>query len=151
MRWTAPDPVYEMLEPPVATHPTALTYFWRCQLQDLMKELNLLTLTIDIGDVPLADVPMFVRILSTAVGSVERIRVTNSHGRTGLFIEEHVQDLRTHFTDIPKMTWRELCQRYHNDYKHYRWHMRQPWANHDVDTRVQLDVWMDKDKTFFDS
>jgi hypothetical protein len=151
IRWTAPDPVYEMLEPPVATHPTTLTYFWRCQLQDLMKELNLLTLTIDIGDVPLSDVPMLIRILSIAVGSVERIRVISNHGGTGMVIEENVQDLPTRFTDTSKTTWRELCQRYHSDYKHYRWHMRQLWANHDVDTRVQLDAWMDKDKIFFDS
>lgn len=151
IRWLAPDPIWELFEPPVATNPSTLTYFWRCQLQDLMKELNLSTLTVDIRDVPLEDVPMLVKIMNTAMGNVERIRVIDNHVRTGILVEEFTQDLHTRFQDMLYPTWRELSLQYHNDYKHQRWHMRHALVLHDVDSRLVLDTWMNKDKAFFDS
>lgn len=153
IRWTAPDPVYELFEPPVVTQPTSLMYFWRCQLQDLVKELDLSTLTIDTSGVPVADVAMLVRILGTAVGNVERIRIIDNFRREVCLVEEHaenVQDLYTRFPDLPRLTWRELCQQYHSDYRRNRWHMRELWTMHGDANLEALDRWMDKDKVFFD-
>ena len=116
-----------------------------------MKELNLSTLTVDIRDVPLEDVPMLVKIMNTAMGNVERIRVIDNHVRTGILVEEFTQDLHTRFQDMLYPTWRELSLQYHNDYKHQRWHMRHALVLHDVDSRLVLDTWMNKDKAFFDS
>ncbi|KAJ8106837.1 hypothetical protein OPT61_g9277 [Boeremia exigua] len=151
IRWMAPDPVWELFEPPVATTPPTLIYFWRCQLQDLMKDLNLSTITIDLKDVPLADVPMLVKILGTVVGSVQRIQVINDHARTNVPSEDRVQDLHTRLPDMLRTTWRGCSLQYHNDYKHQRWHMKHVLAVRDVDLSSVLDVWMDKDKSFFDS
>ncbi|KAF2632585.1 hypothetical protein BU25DRAFT_405912 [Macroventuria anomochaeta] len=151
IRWLAPDPIWELFEPPVVTSPSTLTLFWRCQLQDLMKEVSLSTLTIDIRDVPVGDVPMLVRILKTAIGRVERMRVIGNHVRTGVLIEEYAQDLHTWLGGMQEPTWRELSLRYHTEYNHQRWHMRHIWALHGLDIRPLLDAWMDKDKAFFDS
>ncbi|KAJ4990417.1 hypothetical protein SVAN01_04079 [Stagonosporopsis vannaccii] len=151
IRWMAADPVWELFEPPVATNPPTLMYFWRCQLQDLMKELNLATLTIDIKDVPLADVPMLVRIISTAMGSVKGIHIIDSYIRSDKSIGEFTQELHLRFPHMRHFTWRDMSLQYHNDYKYQRWHMKHVLGLRDVDLRPILDTWMNKDKDFFDS
>ncbi|KAF3040351.1 hypothetical protein E8E12_009217 [Didymella heteroderae] len=153
VRWLAPDPLWELFEPPVATNPPGLTYFWRCQLQDLMKELTFLSLTIDIRDVPPADVPMLVRILKSAIGSIQHIRVIDDLGTKK---EPHVcnQALHRRFPDFQEPTWRELGLKYHADHKHLRWHMRHKWAHtgrDEVDVRPVLNEWMDHNRAFFDA
>lgn len=151
IRWLAPDPIYELFKPPVATTPTSLTYYWRCQLQDLMRELKLLTLTIDTTNVPAADVPMLVRILTTAIGSVEHVWVINEHVRTEVLIDGFPQNTITRATHMPEVKWREMSLKYHTSYRHQRWHMRPVWAIPDVDLRPLLNMWMDKERAFFDS
>lgn len=151
VRWLAPDPLWELFEPPVATNPPSLTYFWRCQIQDLMRELSLLTLTVDIRDVPLADVPMLVRILKSAIGSTEHVRIIDNLGSKK---EPKVVNLALlrRFPDFEELTWKELALRYHADYKHLRWHMRHKLVPTDprVDLRSLLGEWMDKTRAFFD-
>lgn len=147
----AADPVWELFEPPVVTNPKTLIYFWRCQLQDLMKELNLSTLTIDIRDVPLDDVPMLVRIISTATSSVTGIRVIDSYTRPDQSIGELTQDLHIRFPHMQHFTWREMSLQYHNDYRYQRWHMKQTLALRGVDLCPILETWMNKHKDFFDS
>ncbi|KAH6620225.1 hypothetical protein C7974DRAFT_315878 [Boeremia exigua] len=153
MRWMAPDTVWELFKPPVASSPPTLTYFWRCQLRDLMKELTLLTLTIDITDVPPADVPMLVRIINTAVDSVERIRVIDNKFRSGSCAENGAQDLSARFPDMQHSTWRELSLQYHKDYKCHRWHMQNILVMRNVDYNYVpiLETWMNQEKSFFDS
>ncbi|KAF3051672.1 hypothetical protein E8E11_010544 [Didymella keratinophila] len=152
VRWLAPDPIWELFLPPVATNPPSLTYFWRCQIRDLMRELTLLTLTIDIRDVPLADVSLLVRILKSAMGSTQDIRIIDNLGSAK---KPNVcnQALYRRFPNFTEPTWRELALRYHADYKHLRWHMRQKLALYDrtVDVRPILDEWMNLNRAFFDA
>lgn len=152
IRWLAPDPIYELFEPPVATNPANLTYFWRCQLQDLMKELNLLTLTIDTKDVPIRDVPMLVRILGSIVGSVDRIKIINTEfDDVGELVEVFPKALLSRFQYMPNTTWREFSVAYFEDYRHQKWTMRNVWQIPGVDLCPLLHIWMDKEKAFFDS
>ncbi|KAJ4384061.1 hypothetical protein N0V86_000906 [Didymella sp. IMI 355093] len=150
VRWLAPDSIWELFEPPVVTNPFALTYFWRCQIQDLMKELTLLTLTVDIGDVPLADVPMLVRVFKSAIGSIQHIRIIDNLG-SGRQSEVRNQALDKRFPDFQQPTWRELALKYHADYKHQRWHMRHKLTQSVLDARPVLEEWMDQDRLFFDA
>lgn len=150
IRWLAPDPVYELFEPPVSTSPANLVYFWRCQIQDLTRGLNLLTLTIDVTDVPYTDWPMLVRILSSAFGSVKHIRLldTQSDGSRNLLATSKDPT----FGDCwdSGLTWKVMSMRYYHGYKHLKFHMRRVWQIH-VDDCDCLEQWMDKDRGFFDS
>lgn len=150
VRWLAPDPVWGLFEPPCATSPPTLTYFWRCQLQDLVNELKLSTLTIDIRDVPLADVPMLVRILKSAVCSTQHIRIIDSLSSEQ---EPRVcnQALHRRFPDFQEATWRELSLEYHANYKHRRWHMRSKLTQRGADVRALMDECMDQNRAFFDA
>lgn len=151
IRWLAPDPIWELFEPPVATNPPTLTQFWRCQIQDLMKELSLSTMTIDIKGVPAGDVPMLVRILKAAIGSIERIRVVDEHSETHILTGEYAQALQQLSGYKQEPTWREMCLQYHRDYKHQRWHMRSVWTPHGKAVQKLMKAWMDTNKAFFDS
>jgi hypothetical protein len=99
LRWLAPDPILELFDPPVPTSPAALCYLWRCQLMDLAKELHLAVLTIDLYGVLDCDLPLMVRILRQAFGSVEHIRFKND----SLVVEPN-QGLKE------KRSWREECR-----------------------------------------
>ncbi|XPS71268.1 hypothetical protein M3J09_003456 [Ascochyta lentis] len=151
IRWLAPDLLYELFEPPVVTDPVNLTHFWRCQLRDLMKELNLLTLTIDTKDVPPTDVPLLIRILETVIGSVERIRIIGNQIGTNAAVDGSAQSLFLHFRHMPEATWRTLSLNYHLTYMHRNWHMKPLWQARDVDHRPALEASMDKESAFFDS
>jgi hypothetical protein len=152
VRWLAPDLFWELFQPPVATNPPSLTYFWRCQIRDLTRELTLLTLTIDITDVPLTDVPLLVRVLKSAMGSVRHIRVIDKLGSAKeLNVSNQASQRRS--LEYQENTWRELALRYHVDYKHLRWYMRQELAPYDlqIDVRPVLDEWMNQNRDFFDA
>jgi len=84
IRWLAPDSVFALFEPPVPTNPRALQYFWRCQIQDLVKELHLLCLTVDIKYIHPAEITMVLAILRTAFADIARIRIveTDSNGKS---------------------------------------------------------------------
>jgi hypothetical protein len=150
IRWLAPDPVYELFEPPVVTSPVNLTYFWRCQIQDLMKELNLLTLTVDIRNVPQTDLPMYFRILSTVFGSVKRIRVVETQSDGSRRLVGTTQDLMMGDLWGASLTWRDMSMGYYRHYRNHAFYMRRVWQIH-TDECDCLQRWMESDKAFFDS
>lgn len=153
IRWLAPDLIWELFEPPVATNPPTLIHFWRCQLQDLLKELNLSTISIDIQDVPPRDVPMVVRILQSVLGSIGRIYVISKNSRVEFITRDCSQSVRRQIDNarVCTNTWREMSLQYHLDYKYQRWHMQHMWISKDEDLTPLLNLHMDKEKAFFDS
>ncbi|KAL5119474.1 hypothetical protein ACEQ8H_002539 [Pleosporales sp. CAS-2024a] len=110
IRWLAPDSVFMLFEPPVATNPRSLQYFWRCQIQDLVKDLHLFTLTINIRHIAKSELPMMVAVIQSAFGSIKQLRFveTDSHGTTKPLDlnDERLSGLRR------KHTWREMCLDY---------------------------------------
>jgi hypothetical protein len=153
IRWLAPDPIWELFEPPVATNPPTLIHFWRCQLQDLLKELNLSTISIDIQDVPPRDISMVVRIVQSVIGSINRIYVISKKSRVEFLTRDYPRSVRGRIdnTRVCTNTWRELSLQYHHDYKYQRWHMQNVWTSKDEDLTPLLNLHMDKEKAFFDS
>ncbi len=143
IRWLAPDPVFDLLEPPVVTNPRALQYFWRCQIQDLARELHLLSLTIDIAGIPTNDLPMVVCILRKAFGSIEHMRFVDRN-KDGVCKEVKLSDetIRTMEQD----SWRDMCSGYlerHRLYHYfYKWDLMSSTAE-------EYDALMDKDREFF--
>jgi hypothetical protein len=103
LRWLAPTPIINLFEPPVPTTPPALALFWRCQIQDLARELRLAVLTLDISDIPAEDLPMIARILKKAFVGVERVRFTKS-GKPMDLSDATLNTLRE------KRTWRQECR-----------------------------------------
>jgi hypothetical protein len=121
IRWLAPDPVFTLFNPPLATEPPALQYLWRCQIQDLAKQLHLSLLTIDIQNIPTANIPFVVRTLSECFGSCKKIRITSSGVHVKLD-DERLAGLKKH------QTWAELCK---TAFESHRW---EPWY---FDTKVR--------------
>ncbi|KAF2681290.1 hypothetical protein K458DRAFT_420791 [Lentithecium fluviatile CBS 122367] len=143
IRWLAADPILELFEPPVITNPPALRYFWRCQIQDLAKEVHLSTLTIDICGVPFPDIAMMVRILRQAFGSIERIRF--KHGSVIIY-----KDNPRLAGTTAERTWRQECRGFIERRRHDRssW----PGMSSTVSDMKGEDVeqMMDGNKEFFD-
>ncbi|KAL6712488.1 hypothetical protein ACN47E_000365 [Coniothyrium glycines] len=110
IRWLAPDLVFELLEPPVVTSPRSLQYFWRCQIQDLARELNISTLTIDVKGIPPVDLVMIARIMKSAFASVQRFRFidTDNNG----FAQEVKSSALSFGDDWDATTWRQSCFEY---------------------------------------
>ncbi|KAF2000638.1 hypothetical protein P154DRAFT_434520 [Amniculicola lignicola CBS 123094] len=73
-RWLAPDPVFELFDPKLSLRPPAMQYFWRCQIQDLAKELHLSVLTIDILKMDTADLPFVSRVIRGSFASIGRVQ-----------------------------------------------------------------------------
>jgi len=99
LRWLAPNPIFELFDPPVPTNPAALCYLWRCQLMDLAKDVYLAVLTIDVYGVSDCDLPLMVRILRQAFGGVEHVRF-----KIGSLVVEGNQGLGQ------LKSWREECR-----------------------------------------
>jgi hypothetical protein len=146
IRWLAPDAVHALFQPPVSTNPRALQYFWRCQIQDLVKELHLLSLTLDVRNMPVEDVCMVLCIIRAAFGSVERIRLVETRA-DGTMHEIAVDDSRM-LTWTKATTWRELCAGYFRRYRRKHSYVRYEMTR---DTSEDLEELMDADKAFFDS
>ena len=108
IRWLAPDPVFDLLDPPVVTNPPSLQYFWRCQIQDLVRDLNLLTLTINIKSIPPVDIPMVVRILQCTFGSERMLFVETD--RNGNYKKVVLSNETIKMVD--QMSWKEMCMGY---------------------------------------
>jgi hypothetical protein len=145
VRWLAPDPVFTLLEPPVATYPPSLQYFWRCQIRDLASELDLRILTLDLTDVRSDDVEMVVRILKRVFKRVERLcfvqQVFDKDGKSSfvpLDIEKEKWD----------KTWRELCMGYLERHRHLRSFYYK--KNLEMEGEGGMDMRMDEDTAFFD-
>lgn len=116
IRWLAPDPVFDLLEPPVVTNPPSLQYFWRCQIQDLVRDLHLITVTINIKGIPSEDVPMVARILQCAFGSVERTMFVDTD-EYGNFKKVDLSDALS--KEVEELSWKDMCEGY---WKRYRQH-----------------------------
>ncbi|KAF2797065.1 hypothetical protein K505DRAFT_236293 [Melanomma pulvis-pyrius CBS 109.77] len=114
IRWLAPDPIFELFSPPMVTEPPALQYMWRCQIQELAKELHLSILTIDIQNIPTADIPFVVHTLSQCFGSVEKIRITSFGVKVGMD-DDRLSGLKSH------NTWAGLCKAAFDKYRRDQW------------------------------
>lgn len=143
VRWLAPDPVFELLEPPVVTSPRSLQFFWRCQIQDLVRDLDLLTLTINLKGVPPEDIPMVIHILKNAFGSLERLLFvdTDKYGNSKkVEFDDKTKEL------LGKQSWREMCRGYFERHRIHQYFLK--WEL----LRVESDEFeglMDDDKEFF--
>jgi hypothetical protein len=145
IRWLAHDSIFALLEPPVATNPRSLQYFWRCQIQDLVKDLHLFTLTINIKEIPMADVLMIAAIIKSAFGSVERICFieTDSDGKT-CNVDRSDERLRGL---MGKSTWKEMCAQYYQNHRINLYYFKSELLKGQAE---DLESAMSKEKEFFD-
>lgn len=140
LRWLSPDPVFMLFDPPAYTSPHGLQYFWRCQIQDLARELHLHTLTLDLQGVQPNHVQMVVRILQHAFGSVQHIRFQED----GKDIEEchwRLEGLKV------SKTWRELCRQWYTAYSPNQGYMSDSRRAKSI---AELEGDMDAETGFFD-
>ena len=146
IRWLAPDPVHALFQPPIATNPRALQYFWRCQIQDLVQELHPLSLTIDVRGIPAEDVRMVLSIVRAAFGSIERLRLveTQADGAVRGIAPDDARMAGWKRTT----TWRELCAGYFGRYRRKHSHVRFELIR---STSEDLEGTMGLDSEFFDS
>ncbi|KAF2440669.1 hypothetical protein P171DRAFT_435446 [Karstenula rhodostoma CBS 690.94] len=141
LRWLSPDPVFLLFDPPAYTSPHGLQYFWRCQIRDLARELNLHTLTLDLQGIDPTYVQMVVRILRRSFGSVEYVRFVED----GQGIDEshwRLQGLQE------RKSWRTMCREWFEAHKADGGHMsdQRRWK-----TPEDLEKDMDANMDFFDS
>lgn len=145
IRWLAPDPVFSLFEPPVATNPRALQYFWRCQIQDLVKDLHLFSLTFNIKQIPKADLSMIVAIMKAAFGSIQQIRFieTDANGvaRPVELDDERLTGVRR------RWTWRELCMQYYEIHRIHSYFFKFELLKSQAE---DVQAFMDKDGEFFE-
>lgn len=147
MRWLSPDELYQVLEPPHQNYSQpGLPRFWRCQLRALVKEVHLLELTIDIKDVPRAEIAMMVKIVTAAFGSVERVKIIETHLREKTKMigmdDERLQGLE-------EGTWRDMTKGYVERYRR-QWHSLHLKKELTNMSGEELEGLMDKEKDFFD-
>jgi hypothetical protein len=146
IRWLAHDRIFALFEPPVATNPRSLQYFWRCQIQELIKDLRLFTLTINIKQIPVTDMPMIVAILKSVFGSIERILFveTASDGTSDIV---DVKDERLSGL-MRNTTWRELCLNYYQSHRAHSYFFKFELMKGQED---DVESVMSEDKKFFDT
>ncbi|KAF2823443.1 hypothetical protein CC86DRAFT_298782 [Ophiobolus disseminans] len=145
IRWMAPEPVFELFEPPVATNPRSLQYFWRCQIQDLVKEVELLTLTLNIHNIPPEDLPMIVAIMENSFGSVKRLQfVDYARDGKGAYLKKDDDRLKGL---VGGQTWRDMCLGYYRRHRMHSYYFK--W---ELLKGIQEDVQdaMNCDKEFYD-
>lgn len=144
IRWLAPNAVFSLFEPPVATNPRALQYFWRCQIQELVKDLHLFSLTFNIKQIPKADLPMIVAIMKAAFGSINEIRFieTDANGvaRPVSLEDERLAGVRR------RCTWRELCMQYYEQHRIHSYFFKFELLKSQAE---DVESAMDKDEKFF--
>lgn len=141
LRWLAPDPVFMLFDPPAYTSPHGLQYFWRCQIQDLARELHLHTLTLDLQGVQPNHVPMVVRILRKAFGSVKFVRFLDD-GKEIPQGHWRLQGLQEN------KTWRTMCMEWFTMYRQNQGYMSDSCR---IKTTGDLQKDMDAEADFFDS
>ncbi|OAG06781.1 uncharacterized protein CC84DRAFT_1089873 [Paraphaeosphaeria sporulosa] len=141
LRWLSPDPVFMLFDPPAFTSPHGLQYFWRCQIQDLARELNLHTLTLDLQGVEPDHVHMVVRILRRAFGSVKYVRFVED-GKDICEGHWQLQGLRE------RKSWRTMCREWFEAHRANGGYMsdERRWKSLE-----ELDKDMDAKRDFFDS
>jgi hypothetical protein len=141
LRWLSPDPVFLLFDPPAYTSPHGLQYFWRCQIQDLARELNLHTLTLDLHGVEPNHVQMVVRILRQAFGSVKYVNFLED----GKDISEN--DWRLQGLG-EKKSWRTMCKEWFETHKANGGYMSDERRWKSIE---DLESDMDAKKDFFDT
>jgi hypothetical protein len=142
LRWFAPDPIFDLFDPPARTIPPALCYFWRCQIMRLVKEVHLVVLTVDISRVPSHDLPMMVRMLRQAFGSVEHVRLRNGSLDADMGCA-NLDGL------LARRSWRDVCLSWFE--KRNRDRRRPDISNKRGRLSVEdLERDMDRNKDFFD-
>ncbi|KAF2032244.1 hypothetical protein EK21DRAFT_61458 [Setomelanomma holmii] len=147
IRWLAPDRIFGLFEPPVATNPSALQYFWRCQIQDLVMELNLLSLTINVSQIPKEDLPMVVAILKNAFGSAERIHFVQTAADGSI---ERTDSNSEVLKGLGKeCSWREMCMAYYQAHRRHSYFFRFELLKGESEKLLEDE--MDGDKGFFDT
>ncbi|KAF2643215.1 hypothetical protein P280DRAFT_467281 [Massarina eburnea CBS 473.64] len=141
IRWLAPDPIFQLFEPPLLTEPLALRFLWRIQIKDLTRELRLSHLTLDITCILPNDVPFVVRILRHAFGSIQFLR---------LLYDGQIIDMKPlQLKELKERSWRQMCRAWYERHRASRsWTMAYERKIAGVDA---LEADMDKDAAFFDS
>lgn len=141
LRWLAPDPIFELFNLPIPTNPPALRFLWRCQIQDLSRELHLAVLTIDITGTPNVDIPFVVRILSRSFGSVDNIRFKQG--------TETVEMYSPRLAGLAqRRSWKEMCCAW---FERNRFNHQALSSETRVKTVEELGREMDRNSAFFDS
>lgn len=125
----------------MATNPRSLQYFWRAQIQDLIKDLFLDELTIDMEKVPKEDLAMVVAILKTAFGKVGKVMFVDGGIRAVRVDDERVTAL------AGKRTWRDLCLGYFVKYRRYSYYFKLELVESGDEVGLGKD--MDQDCEFF--
>lgn len=84
--------------------------------------MHLLSLTVDVRNMPVQDLGMVVKILKVVFGTVERVRFveTERNGRVKVLDEE---DERVKMA-MEGGTWREMCRGYFQRYSRHQYLMR---------------------------
>lgn len=143
LRWMAPDSIFEFFEPPLCSPGDGLQYLWRVQIRDYTAELELSTLTIDIYDLPVKDIPLLTRLLRCSFKSVDKIQFTES----GKLLSP--DDPRIVAVSQPQ-TWKSLCR------EALERHRRSPEASQYMSyqrrysTDEQVNAFFEERKDFFD-
>ncbi|KAF2867877.1 hypothetical protein BDV95DRAFT_580814 [Massariosphaeria phaeospora] len=136
IRWFSPDLLFELFDFAVHTTPKGLQYLWRCQLQELARELHLSILKIDVDEIIQQDVPFVLRILRQAFGSVERVKIVGCDEQLA----------RNYVHDSEHKTWRELCDQWFKGPRRSR-----PYFNPQrASDLTELKSVMDDEQEFFD-
>ncbi|EUC38756.1 hypothetical protein COCCADRAFT_32124 [Bipolaris zeicola 26-R-13] len=149
VRWLVPDPIFDLLQPPVRKDLGGLPYFWRCQLRTLAKELHLAELIIGIQTMPDADIAMVTRIMKESFGSVEKISFVDDFldGTTKL-----LDSADPRLEGVGKGSWRDMTSGYVERYKRQvGWHNYHFGLEVAGMTEEELDKKMDGECEFFDS
>ncbi|EMD89948.1 hypothetical protein COCC4DRAFT_77920 [Bipolaris maydis ATCC 48331] len=148
VRWLAPDPIFELLQPPVQKDMGGLPYFWRCQLRTLAKELHLTELIIGVQTMPHTDIAMVARIMKESFGSVEKVSFIESFldGSTKL-----LDSADSRLEGVGKGSWRDMTRGYVERYKRQvGWHNYHFGLEVAGMTDVELERKMDAESEFFD-
>ncbi|KAH5280240.1 hypothetical protein HBI72_017450 [Parastagonospora nodorum] len=146
IRWLAPDAIFLLFEPPVATNPRSLQYFWRCQIQDLVKDLHLFTLTVDIKQIDRTDLPMMIAIMKSAFGSIEKLRFVETDNK-GITTPVTLDDKR--LSELRKKhTWRQMCLEYYEAHRVHSYFYKFELLKGQV---KDLEAIMAKENTFFNT
>ncbi|KAF1838727.1 hypothetical protein BDW02DRAFT_621537 [Decorospora gaudefroyi] len=143
IRWLAPDPVFDLLEPPVVTSPSALKDFWRCQVRELAQQVCLDFLLVDIQGIPDPDLGLLVRVLGDAFGGTARVawcegevRLGEGDGRVKGAVEK------------AGCCWRVLVREYLERYRGFQYFVKADLVGRRVD---EVEALMDAEAGFFDS
>jgi hypothetical protein len=146
IRWLAPDTIFSLFEPPVATNPRSLQYFWRCQIQDLVKDLDLFTLTLNIKQIETADILMMVSIMKNAFGSMAKIKFIETD-KNGVTTPVEMSDERLSGLS-GQHTWREMCLNYYQTHRIHSYFFKFELLKGD---EQNLETLMAQDEKFFNT